>query len=251
MSTHPGSVVKVAPDEATAIIRSDVPLRPMRELILHHFWRPAASDYRGRRTIEGVKRYHVRKRGWRDIAYNWALAPDGDVWTGRTLQWTGGHTIGHNRHSVGLALCLNGDEEPLSDFPDMEKAMLDLSLAICETHGLTETDLFWHADFARKSCPGKLLDRTYYRERLRDRLSGDEGVRLKINDELVRDARLAIEGGTTIVTQQFTWYDSDRRPRLFREGEAVRDVLAGLGYAVYWRGKHGPRGTVYAYGSPI
>jgi hypothetical protein len=198
-----------------------------------------------------VKRYHVRKRGWRDIAYNWALAPNGDVWTGRTLQWTGGHTIGHNRHSVGLAMCLNGDEENLSGFPAMERAMLDLSPAICRAHGLTETDLFWHADFARKSCPGKLLDRAYYRERLRDRLSGDEGVRLKINDELVRAAALANENGSIVVTQQFTWCDDDSGPRVFRPGEKLRDVLVELGLSVYWRGKHGPRGTVYAYGSPI
>lgn len=252
---HPGSVQQVSLQEAEAIIRADVPRRPIRMVIWHHFWRPAARDYRGERTMQAVKGDHVRRRRWRDVGYNWLFGPDGSMWTGRTLKWHGAHTIGHNSDSVGLGLCLNGDEEPLVRFPDMERAVFDITIALCKQYGLDEDDLQFHRDFARKSCPGTLLDRDEYRERLGVVLatgSEREWVRLKINDVPVREARLMNEGGRVVVKHQFTWYESQsdgqRWPRLFRTGESVRGQLEGLGYGVWWHPEQGPAGTIYAYG---
>lgn len=241
--------------EARRIIADDVPRRPIRMVIWHHFWKPAAGDYRGYQTMRGIWRYHVHRRRWKDVGYNWLFGPDGSIWTGRSLQRHGAHCIGHNSDSVGLGMCLNGDEEVLARFPKMERAVFDITIALCKQYALDEDDLHFHRDFARKSCPGKLLNRDEYRERLGVLLAtGSERkwVRLKINDVPVRQARLLNKGGSVVVKDQFTWYEpqasGERVRRLFRAGDSVRGRLEELGYGVWWHPEQGPAGTVYGYG---
>lgn len=250
MSQHPGSCVEVTLDKACAIIAADVPRRAIGYLIWHHFYRPSAAQYEGRKTMLGVRRYHKQNKRWRDVGYPWLLAPDGTIFTGRTLKWSGAHCIGRNRDSVGIGMCLNGDVEPLSDFPEMERAVLDISAAICKVHGLTEEGLYFHRDFASKSCPGKLLDRGYYRDRLGVLLytgPRDEWVRLKMNDQLVPGACLRNIDGTTQVMAQFTWHDEKGDSLVFRPGP-VRPQLEEWGYELHWHGDHGKFGTIYSYG---
>jgi len=200
---HPGSITLVSLDDARRIIAADVPSRAIRVIIWHHFYRPSAADYRGERTMKNVRRYHIKDRGWKDVGYNWLLGPNGDIWTGRTLQWSGAHTIGHNRDSVGIGMCLNGDEEPLEDFPAMREAMLSLTLHICGVYGLHEEELHFHRDFASKSCPGKLLDRDYYRALLKDRFAGINGMNFQAEDG-IRDS-VASRGLGDVYKRQVRW----------------------------------------------
>lgn len=253
MSLHPGSIIKVSLSEAKAIISSDVPRRTIRKTIWHHFIEPSAADYRGIQTIANVRHWQMndRKPKMKDFSYHWATGPNGDIFTGRPVRgMMGAHALGHNVHSIGLGMCLNGDEENLNDFPAMREAMLALTLHICGVYHLTEEDLHWHRDFSSKSCPGKLLDRDYYRALLCDRFAGIDGtrwVRLKLNDEPVKAARLVNEGGSVIVKLQFQWFDERRKPQLFRAGESIRSLLEAKGFDVYWRGQQGPSGTIFAY----
>ncbi|MGD8239461.1 MAG: N-acetylmuramoyl-L-alanine amidase [Armatimonadota bacterium] len=205
------SLEKLTLEEAQERIRGDVPPRPIRMIIWHHFEVPAARDYAGIETMRRVRRYHVEERGWEDVGYNWLLAPDGDIFTGRSLaSGDGAHTIGHNHDSVGLGMCLNADEEDRAQFPEMWGNVLALTATLCEVFGLTADDLYFHRDFSTKTCPGMLLDRAE--------------CRAALAEELRRGPRRAVgrHEETTMATS-----DTDRFAELCR-GEA-RDFFDAAG----------------------
>lgn len=255
MSPFPGSCVKVSLDEARRVIAETVPNRRIRTIIWHHFWRPKASQWKGVKTVRSVRRHHVRKRGWRDIAYNWIFGPDGSIVTGRSLMITGGHTIGRNKDSVGLALCLDGAAELLADFAQMEAAILAVSAELCNIHGLDEHDLHFHREYARKSsgCPGWLLDLEDYRDLLGPLVSpvGSEllWVRLRI-----AGAGPYIEGLPLVNRDGHVQFERDC-PVVLPDvdagglrGEWIRNWLEAHGYVIQaWRPREGPAGTIYAY----
>lgn len=249
------SLEKLSLRQAQQRAREDVPSRPIRMIIWHHFWKPAARDYRGIATMRSVRGYHVKTRGWRDVGYNWLFAPNGDIFTGRSLQSGGGaHCIGHNSDSVGLGMCLNGDKEDLADFAEMERSILALTATLCEAFALTEEDLHFHRDFADKTCPGLLLDRAEYRAALAVELRRAQRtyVRLKVNDEPIRGIPLVNPEGTVVAERKCEFeLPGHPEPVSISEGESIRALLESLGYDIPphgWHHDHGPRGTIYAYG---
>ncbi|XP_060520258.1 peptidoglycan-recognition protein LE-like [Cylas formicarius] len=47
--------------------------------------------------------FHIESRGWDDIAYNFMIGSDGNVYEGRGWNVVGSHTQGYNARSVGIA----------------------------------------------------------------------------------------------------------------------------------------------------
>ena len=62
-------------------------------IVLHH----AA----GSGSVEAVHQSHLAL-GWAGIAYHYYVRKDGSVWRGRPEWATGGHTSGHNGHTLGI-----------------------------------------------------------------------------------------------------------------------------------------------------
>lgn len=255
--THPGSIVPVGIAEAEAIIAEDVPDRRIRIVVGHHFWRPSARQYRGPRTMRAVRRYHTEKCGWRDVGYNWLFAPNGDIFTGRSLEsGSGAHCVGHNYDGVGLGMCLDGDREPLTDFPEMKSAVLGVTAALCRAFGLDQYDLHWHSDFSRKSCPGRLLDRAVYRDLLGELLRHVEPtpwVRLKLDDARVPDVPLHFDRvhGQVLAAREFMFSEpASVAGQVIRTGESIRGWLEAHDYhlpAGAWHPEQSAAGTVYGY----
>ncbi|QXC62968.1 DUF4214 domain-containing protein [Aquihabitans sp. G128] len=87
--------------------------------VVHHTETPnsyAQADVPG--ILAGIYRFHTQSRGWCDIAYNFFVDRFGGVWEGRLggvdEASRGGHALGFNDHSVGVALI--GQHEPGGDF---------------------------------------------------------------------------------------------------------------------------------------
>ena len=57
--------------------------RRISAIHLHHTWRPRRGEFRGRATMEGMRRYHVERQGWSDIAQHLTIDPEGGLWLGR------------------------------------------------------------------------------------------------------------------------------------------------------------------------
>lgn len=261
-------------DDAEARARAEIPDRPIQAIVEHHFHRPTAAQYMradppnggikrpgGYRVLRRVRNYHVKTRGWRDIGYNWVFTPDGKIWTGRTLLWAGAHTIGMNSRSIGLGMCLAGDTEPLTDYPAMEDSVVAMTAILCDIFSLTERDVFFHRDFANKSCPGWLLNKGDFQASVADMMREPEAayVRLKL-DDVLHPGRvpLAIDPATNRVefVEDFypfimkDWTTGEVEDIQVTRGTPLRALLEDNGYRIPshgWHHDHGPAGTVYAY----
>lgn len=151
---------------AEAMVRGAACARPIREVILHHTWAPTAAQYRGRETVEAIRRVHMSPPAeggpsdgpWRDIGYHYLIGPDGAIFAGRPLAIDGAHVKGHNTGTVGVSLILNGDtEDPTVAQAEAAGALLR---ALCRRFGLDAAKNFgprtgFHRDYSAKSCPGK------------------------------------------------------------------------------------------------
>lgn len=73
--------------------------RRITEIILH-----CTATKVGRPcTVEAIRACHVKERGFSDIGYNFVIYADGSVHTGRSLDISGAHCVGHNAHSIGIS----------------------------------------------------------------------------------------------------------------------------------------------------
>ena len=143
--------------------------RRIDSLVLHHSYRPTTRQYEGERTIAAIRKYHLSK-GWRDIGYHVLVGPDGAIWPGRPLNWSGAHALvqkpemvrffgsaGYlNKFSVGI--CAIGDydsEEPPAVLITSLKEVLFL---LAESFQIQAERLFFHRQVAAKSCPGRNFD---------------------------------------------------------------------------------------------
>ena len=184
----------------------------VQAIVIHHTWSPTAAQYKGRSTIEGIRRYHIRERGWSDIGANLYACPDGTVITGRPLDapnWahaqvslsrpeaeakalSGGDAGWFNRHAVGIETVANFDVEPPDSGPSgaAYQVMLQACAAICRVFSLDpRRHIFFHRDVAAKSCPGTGLNRATVRAQVAALLEA-EGIGV---------VRLGGPGGTALI----------------------------------------------------
>ncbi len=171
------AVTQVTREQMAAHIIEDDPERRINALVLHHTWSPTAAQYRGLVTVESIRRYHMAQRGWRDIGYNVILGPGGDLFIGRTLRSGGGaHTKeqGMNSCSVGLSMIADFDSEDWREQTPVIEAAVRVAGAYCRRFDIPMDRLFYHRDFAPKSCPGSaFMERTEWRRRVALAVAGE------------------------------------------------------------------------------
>lgn len=128
-------------------------MREIKKVIVHC----SATRPSSKVTADTIRSWHVHNRKWRDIGYHYVIERSGNVVTGRPLYLAGAHTIGHNRHSIGICLVGGINEETglaEANFTYYQyKKLVDLLLSICDRYSLGLEDVFGHRDFANRSCP--------------------------------------------------------------------------------------------------
>ena len=148
--------------------------RRITEIIIHHSWRPTAAQYAGERTIAGILHYHRNVRGWSTIGYNVIIGPNADIFLCRPIRRSGGHTLDHNAQSVGICHIGDFDAEDPWQYAGYEQG-IDVVAALCLRFALSEQDVYFHRDFANKSCPGTQFDRAEYREAVQQAMNNPIG----------------------------------------------------------------------------
>lgn len=111
-------------------------------IILHH----AA----GTGSVEAIHQAHLGK-GWAGIAYHYYVRKDGSVYRGRPEWAVGGHTSGHNWHTLGI--CFEGNFET----EQMGEAQLNagrelIADILARWGGLAVVP---HSYYSQTACPGK------------------------------------------------------------------------------------------------
>jgi len=173
---------------------------------LHHTYSPSYSQFDGNNHIElqeGMKNYHIKTRGYSDIAQNFTIFPDGKICTGRDINTVPAGIYGAN--STGICIeCVGNFDKGGDVMTEAQKnAVAAATKILLERFGLNaKTGVTYHAwwtsggrslgDYipgkSTKTCPGTNFfggnTRAAYEKNLMKILEG--GVRLmpvtEIND---------------------------------------------------------------------
>lgn len=143
--------------------------RKIDSLVLHHTYRPTTRQYEGQRTIETIRKYHLSK-GWRDIGYHLLVGPDGVIWPGRPLDWSGAHALvekpemlkllgpsGYlNKFSVGV--CAIGDYDSEQASVPLIGSLKEVLFRLAERFQIPPERLFFHRQVSATACPGSNFD---------------------------------------------------------------------------------------------
>uniref|UniRef100_A0A8C8SPZ3 Peptidoglycan-recognition protein n=1 Tax=Pelusios castaneus TaxID=367368 RepID=A0A8C8SPZ3_9SAUR len=72
-------------------------------IILHTAGSSCTTHSECREQIMNIQHYHMNDKGWCNIAYNFLIGEDGQVYEGRGWNTEGAHTFGYNDISLGIA----------------------------------------------------------------------------------------------------------------------------------------------------
>lgn len=111
-------------------------------LVVHH----AA----GNGTVEAIHNGHLSK-GWAGIGYHYYVRKDGSVYRGRPEWAVGGHTSGHNWHSLGICFEGNFENETMS-LAQLEAGRELIADILSRWRKLSVKR---HKDLGNTLCPGK------------------------------------------------------------------------------------------------
>ena len=192
--------------------------RRIDEVVVHHTWSPAAGDYRGIATVQGVRRYHTGVRGWSDNGYHVMIGPDGAIFLCRPIGRIGAHVAGRNAHTVGVSFIANFDHDEPGAYAGLRVGH-EVVAALLERFNLGVDAIRFHREFAPKTCPGLKLGLAQFRRDVAEARVRGSVVRPKIvllpGSEVI-ECNAVVEDGTTRV---------DIRPLAEALGCAVHDRL--------------------------
>lgn len=161
---------------------------PLQQLFVHHT-AGTNHDPHPRATMRAIYWYHVVRRGWCDVAYNFVLGPKGTIYEGRWARrfdpWevhdsedrrdravVGAHTSGYNSGSAAISLMGNYSQvgvpaaarEKLVKFLAWEADRHNLNPTARHTYENPDTGLTrrlhvisGHRDAGQTECPGENL----------------------------------------------------------------------------------------------
>ena len=104
--------------------------------------------------IELIRKWHVEERGWSDVGYHYLIRRDGSVETGRDIERPGAHAVGHNSHSIGLAIAggkARGDESPTNFTQAQWNSLEDFVVSLVEQ--FPDANVIGHNEVSSKDCP--------------------------------------------------------------------------------------------------
>jgi len=123
-------------------------MRIIKELVIHCSDSPLGRDD----DASDIKRWHLA-RGWRDIGYHYVILLDGTIQSGRPVEQSGAHVIGHNLNSIGI--CYIGGEDGRDTRTEEQKRSLEVLLGMLRRM-YWDAEILGHRDFENvyKACPG-------------------------------------------------------------------------------------------------
>lgn len=111
-------------------------------IVLHH----AASNG----SVEHIHNIHLNN-GWVGIGYHFYVRKDGSVYRGRSEDWVGAHTVGHNATKIGI--CAEGNFENETMPTAQKNAIIELLAYLFGKYG--NLKVYGHKDLDATACPGR------------------------------------------------------------------------------------------------
>jgi N-acetylmuramoyl-L-alanine amidase len=129
-------------------------MRKIKHIVVHH-------NGKAGRTIEDIRRTHVRGNGWADIGYHWVQHENGAWLRGRPESRAGAGVEGLNAHAIHVCVVGNFNKEPMAitQSTSLHFKLLELTSNYPDAIVLGHRETGKLVDKpTRKSCPGKLVD---------------------------------------------------------------------------------------------
>uniref|UniRef100_A0A8C8VQ34 Peptidoglycan-recognition protein n=1 Tax=Pelusios castaneus TaxID=367368 RepID=A0A8C8VQ34_9SAUR len=135
--------------------KSRTPLKtPVPLVIIHHTEGNLCSSLAScSKEVKGIQNYHLDKRGWADIGYNFLIGEDGRVYEGRGWRTMGSHARKVNRISLGFSFL--GNRAPNAAALNAAKKLIQC--AISRGYLSRSYTLKGHRNVMPTSCPGNAL----------------------------------------------------------------------------------------------
>ena len=123
--------------------------RTIKVVQLHHTYSPAYKDFNGNNHIalqNGMRDYHVKTKGYADIAQQFTIFPDGKICTGRDINTAPAGIYGAN--STGICIeCVGNFDKGGDTMADAQKnAIVAVTKILLDKFGLNaKTGVTYHA----------------------------------------------------------------------------------------------------------
>ncbi|XP_055537847.1 peptidoglycan-recognition protein LE-like [Wyeomyia smithii] len=130
---------------------------PVRYVIISHTATESAETQAGMvYMVRNIQCFHIESRRWHDIAYNFLVGNDGNVYEGRGWKKVGAHTHGYNERGIGISFvgCFM-NELPAKIAFDACKLLIERG--IHEGYIQKDYKLIAHCQCSPTESPGRML----------------------------------------------------------------------------------------------
>ena len=125
--------------------------RYINEIIVHCTASPEGQPS----TVEAIRKYHIKERGFSDIGYHYVVYLDGSVHEGRNVDYSGAHCLGHNSNSIGVVyvggVAKDGKTPKDTRTKEQKEGLLWLLKALKDVY--PKATIHGHREYANKACP--------------------------------------------------------------------------------------------------
>lgn len=129
---------------------------PANKLVIHHTWRPTVEEWKGERSINGLKNYYEGKK-W-PAGPHLFVASDG-IWLFSPMRQNGIHAGILNDRSIGIEVVGDYDQAPWTGA--IRQYALGVIQILMQKLNLTNNNLHFHRDVSPKSCPGNAITKEW------------------------------------------------------------------------------------------
>lgn len=145
--------------------------RTVLKIQMHHTYIPSYAHFTSNNHFEmqrSMQNHHVHSNGWRDIGQHFTIFPDGEILTGRSLEFSPACIYQNNQDSICIENVGFFDEGQDVMLEEQKKSIIHVTAALCTKFNLpVNTDsIIYHHWFrldnghrnngagGNKSCPG-------------------------------------------------------------------------------------------------
>lgn len=124
-------------------------MRRIDKIILHC----SATAEGGHFTVADIDRWH-KERGFKGVGYHFVIYLDGSVHKGRPLSEIGAHTLGENKHSIGICYIGGLDKDNAEADTRTQAQKLAMHKLVNELREqFPSATVHGHYEFSSKGCP--------------------------------------------------------------------------------------------------
>lgn len=130
-----------------------------KNIIIHH---SAVLNSKNSDQFRAIDNYH-RGLGWGGCGYHFVIVPSGKVYVGRPEDQVGAHCYQKNMNYKSIGICLTGYFDYEKPTAQQIFSLRDLLRKLSVKYGIKKDSIWFHRDFAPKTCPGRNMDRGFVR----------------------------------------------------------------------------------------